>query len=110
MSKTKRIDLKNSTAKEIIAFSLLPFGLLTIQTLINTALNLYLTDVLGLTLAMTSVVLSATKIWDAVNDPMMGMIVDKTRTKKGKCRPYILWMVVPGNSYAFLPCKLWSKG
>ena len=71
MSKTKRIDLKNSTAKEIIAFSLLPFGLLTIQTLINTALNLYLTDVLGLTLAMNSIVLSATKIWDAVNDPMM---------------------------------------
>ncbi len=113
MSKTKRIDLKNSTAKEIIAFSLLPFGLLTIQTLINTALNLYLTDVLGLTLAMTSVVLSATKIWDAVNDPMMGMIVDKTRTKKGKCRPYILWMVVPAclaTAMLFFPVNFGQKG
>lgn len=96
MSKTKRIDLKNSTAKEIIAFSLLPFGLLTIQTLINTALNLYLTDVLGLTLAMTSVVLSATKIWDAVNDPMMGMIVDKTRTKKVNADlTYYGWLFLP---------------
>lgn len=109
----KRIDLKNSTTKEIIAFSLLPFGLLTIQTLINTALNLYLTDVLGLTLAMTSIVLSATKIWDAVNDPMMGMIVDKTRTKRGKCRPYILWMVLPAclaTALLFFPVNFGQKG
>ena len=113
MPKRKSVDLKNSTTKEIIAFSLLPFGLLTIQTLINTALNLYLTDVLGLTLAMTSVVLSATKIWDAVNDPMMGMIVDKTRTKKGKCRPYILWMVVPAclaTAMLFFPVNFGQRG
>lgn len=58
-------NLRDHTTREIIAFSLLPFGLLTIQTLINTALNMYLTDVLGLTLAMTGVVLSATKVWDA---------------------------------------------
>ena len=88
-------NLRDHTTREIIAFSLLPFGLLTIQTLINTALNMYLTDVLGLTLAMTGVVLSATKVWDAVNDPMMGLIVDRTRTKRGKCRPYILWTVIP---------------
>lgn len=79
-------NLRDHTTREIIAFSLLPFGLLTIQTLINTALNMYLTDVLGLTLAMTGVVLSATKVWDAVNDPMMGLIVDRTRTKRGKCQ------------------------
>lgn len=105
-------NLRDHTTREIIAFSLLPFGLLTIQTLINTALNMYLTDVLGLTLAMTGVVLSATKVWDAVNDPMMGLIVDRTRTKRGKCRPYILWTVIPvvlTTSNAVLPCKLWAK-
>ena len=80
---------KNKTTREIMAFSLLPFGMSTIYGIMSTALNLYLTDVLGLSLAMTGIVLSATKVWDAVNDPMMGMIVDKTHTKMGKCRPYI---------------------
>ena len=106
-------NLRDHTTREIIAFSLLPFGLLTIQTLINTALNMYLTDVLGLTLAMTGVVLSATKVWDAVNDPMMGLIVDRTRTKRGKCRPYILWTVIPvvlTTSMLFFPVHFGQKG
>ena len=87
--------LKNKTAREIMAFSLLPFGISTIYGIMSTALNLYLTDVLGLSLAMTGIVLSATKVWDAINDPIMGMIVDKTHTKMGKCRPYIFWMSFP---------------
>ena len=109
----KKVDLKHASTKEIIAFSLIPFGLLTIQTLIGTALNLYLTDVLGLTLAMTSIVLSGTKVWDAINDPMMGAIVDRTRTKKGKCRPYLLWMVVPAclaTAFLFFPVNFGQKG
>ena len=72
-----KINLKDKNTKEILMFSLLPFGTSTLYTLIGTALNMYFTDVLGLSLAMTSIVLSATKIWDAINDPLMGMIVDK---------------------------------
>lgn len=87
--------LKNATTKEILAFSLLPFGMSTIYGIMGTALNIYFTDVLGLGLGLTSIILSATKIWDAINDPMMGMIVDKTHTKWGKCRPYIFWMSFP---------------
>ncbi len=110
---SKKVNLRDANFREIMAFSLLPFGLLTIQTLIGTALNLYLTDVLGLTLAMTSIVLSGTKVWDAINDPIMGMIVDKTRTKKGKCRPYILWMVVPAcfaTAMLFFPVNFGQQG
>lgn len=87
--------LKNKSAREILAFSLLPFGMSTIYGIMGTALNLYFTDVLGLSLAMTSIVLSVTKVWDAVNDPIMGMIVDKTHTRLGKCRPYVFWMSFP---------------
>lgn len=88
-------SLKKKSTREILAFSLLPFGMSTIYGIMGTALNLYFTDVLGLSLGMTSIVLSATKIWDAVNDPMMGMIVDKTHTRLGKCRPYVFWMSLP---------------
>lgn len=105
--------LKNKTTREIIAFSLLPFGMSTIYGIMSTALNLYLTDVLGLSLAMTGIVLSATKIWDAINDPMMGMIVDKTHTKLGKCRPYIFWMSFPViivTALLFAPVNFSQKG
>lgn len=108
-----KINLKDKTTKEILAFSLLPFGMSTIYGIMATALNLYFTDVLGLSLAMTSIVLSATRIWDAVNDPLMGMIVDKTHTKLGKCRPYILWMSFPviiATALLFAPVSFGQKG
>jgi sugar (glycoside-pentoside-hexuronide) transporter len=36
-----------------------------------------------------------TRLFDAANDPIMGSIVDRTRTKYGKCRPYLKWMAIP---------------
>ncbi len=96
MAKAKqRIDLKNTSMKEIIAFSMLPFGLLTLQNVLGSVLNVYFSDVLGLGLVATGLILAASKLWDAVNDPMMGMLVDRTRTKWGKCRPYLLFMFFP---------------
>lgn len=112
MSKTKNL-LKDKTTREILAFSLLPFGMSTIYGIMSTALNLYFTDVLGLSLAMTSIVLSATRIWDAFNDPLMGMIVDKTHTKMGKCRPYVFWMSFPViivTALLFAPVGFGQKG
>ena len=107
------ISLKDKTTKEILAFSLLPFGMSTIFSLLNTALNMYFTDVLGLSLTMTGIVLSATKVWDAINDPMMGMIVDKTHTKWGKCRPFVFWFsgpVVLVTALLFTPVNFGQKG
>ncbi|MGN0520372.1 MAG: MFS transporter [Candidatus Fimenecus sp.] len=111
MSKSKM--LKDKTTREILAFSLLPFGMSTIYSLLGTALNMYFTDVLGLSLAMTSIVLSATKVWDAINDPMMGMIVDKTHTKMGKCRPYVFWLsgpVIIVTALLFAPVNFGQTG
>lgn len=105
--------LKDKTTREILAFSLLPFGMSTIYGVMSTALNLYFTDVLGLSLGMIGIVLSATKVWDAVNDPMMGMIVDKTHTKLGKCRPYVFWMSFPVilvTALLFAPVNFGQKG
>ena len=61
----KRIDLKNATTREILSFSLLPFGLLTIVNVIGNALNVYLADYLGIGMVGAGLVLSVTKIWDA---------------------------------------------
>lgn len=58
-------------------------------------LTIYYTDVFGIAPAVVSALFLASRIWDAVNDPIMGAIVDKTNTKKGKFRPWLLWGAIP---------------
>ncbi len=50
----------------------------------------YLTDVLGLGSAFLLILTPIARLWDGINDPMMGTIVDNTHTKMGKYRPWIL--------------------
>ncbi|MBQ7100780.1 MAG: MFS transporter, partial [Clostridia bacterium] len=53
-------------------------------------LSIYLTNALGINPLFLLILAPLARIWDGVNDPMMGMIVDKTKTKMGKYRPWIL--------------------
>ncbi|MGN0447240.1 MAG: glycoside-pentoside-hexuronide (GPH):cation symporter [Acutalibacteraceae bacterium] len=50
----------------------------------------YLTDILGLKAGFLLLLTPIARIWDGINDPMMGTIVDNTHTKMGKYRPWIL--------------------
>lgn len=56
---------------------------------------IFYTDVFGLPAAALSVMFLVTRLWDAVNDPIMGMIADRTNTRWGKYRPYLLWVGLP---------------
>ena len=55
----------------------------------------FYTKVFGISPAAAGTMFLLTRIWDAVNDPMMGLIADRTHTRWGKYRPYILWGAVP---------------
>lgn len=62
---------------------------------IGSYLLVFYTDVLGITAAAAGFILVVTKIWDAINDPIMGYIVDRTNTKWGRFRVYILFVPIP---------------
>lgn len=64
------------------------------QTFIFFLLYFY-TDVVGLPAAAVGTMFLITRIWDAINDPMMGMIADRTNTRWGKFRPYFLYLALP---------------
>ncbi|MBO1514112.1 MFS transporter [Metabacillus bambusae] len=55
----------------------------------------FYTDIFGITAAAVGTLFLLTRIWDAVNDPIMGILVDRTKTKHGKARPYILYLSIP---------------
>ena len=92
--------------KEALAYGVAGFGQNFICTIIGSYLTIFLTDALlfgaeGVTIGSitgsmaVAWLMLGTRIFDAFNDPIMGSIVDKTRTKWGKCRPYLKWMAFP---------------
>jgi len=68
----------------------------------NIFLLYYYTDVFGLSAAAVGTMFFVTKLWDAINDPLMGIIADRTQTRFGKFRPYLLWVAVPYGILGFL--------
>lgn len=55
----------------------------------------FYTRVFGISPAAAGTMFLLTRIWDAVNDPIMGLIADRTHTRWGKYRPYLLWGAIP---------------
>jgi oligogalacturonide transporter len=71
----------------------------------------FLMFAMGLSPLLAGIVTGLTKIWDGVIDPVIGLLVDRTRTRMGKCRPWLLASVVPVfASYALLWTNLGLQG
>lgn len=81
--------------KEGISYSLCGFGQNLICTVIGSYLTVFMTDAIGFSALAVALLMLFARIFDALNDPIMGSIVDRTRTKWGKCRPYMKWMAFP---------------
>lgn len=74
---------------------------LVFQTIVN-FIAFYYTDVVGLTPAVVSVIFLVVRVADAVLDPVMGAVADRTHTRWGQFRPWILWLAIPFSASAVL--------
>lgn len=64
------------------------------QAVINVLLYFY-TDVYGITAAAAGTLMLVVRLFDAITDPIMGAVADRTRSKHGRYRPWMLWVAIP---------------
>lgn len=81
--------------KEKIGYGLGDMGFNFYWANISAFLLIYYTDVFGISAAAAGTMMLVTKIIDAFTDPLMGAIADRTRSRFGKFRPYLLWLALP---------------
>ena len=84
-----------ATLKEKIGYGFGDMASSMFWKIFSAYLPLFYAMVFRLDLEVTAVLMLVTRIWDAVSDPMMGIISDRTSTRWGKYRPYLLWIAVP---------------
>ena len=80
--------------KKLIGDSMGQFGLNISSGLLG-LITYYYTDVVGVSAAVVGTVMLLTKVLDAFADIGMGVLVDRTKTKYGQARPWLLWMTIP---------------
>lgn len=77
------------TAKHYFVYGMGNFASQLSWTMVSTYLSIFYTDVFGLGVGAVAMLMLVAKIWDGINDPMMGTIMERTHTKWGRFRPYI---------------------
>jgi len=95
-------DTSKITVKEKVGYA---FGdaaaNFVFQTMLVFQLAFY-TDTFGITAAAAGTLFLVVRVWDAIFDPIMGVVADRTNTRWGKFRPWILWTAVPFGIVGFL--------
>ncbi len=79
------------TKKERNMYLLGMLGQNMVYNIVGTGLDFYFRNVIFIPAMIVSTFMAIARVWDAINDPMMGTIVDRTKTKWGKCRPYLIF-------------------
>ena len=83
------MEANTITKKETLSFMSYSFGQTMSMVYTLTLLSIFYTDVLGISPAMVATLYLVARIWDAVNDPLMGIVVDKVHLKGGKFLPWL---------------------
>jgi GPH family glycoside/pentoside/hexuronide:cation symporter len=86
---------KSLSIKEKIGYGIGDSASSIFYKLFTTFLIFFYTDVFGISAAAAGTMILITRFWDAANDPLMGLIADRTSSRWGKFRPYLLWVAIP---------------
>lgn len=81
--------------REKIGYSFGDFASSMFWKLFSMFLMIYYTDVVEISPASVGTMFLLTRLWDGLNDPIMGIVSDRTKTSMGKFRPYLLWVAIP---------------
>ncbi|MEI3289584.1 MAG: MFS transporter [Eubacterium sp.] len=94
---------KDITTKEANSFCIGMFGQNLLYCIISTGLLYYYQSVIFIPAVFVGILLSTVQIIDAIKDPIMGVIVDKTKNKHGKCKIYLIYGVPIATICTILP-------
>ena len=90
------------SGKEKLSFALGAVGKDMVYMLTASYILYYYEDLLGVKAFVMGVILMAARVFDAFNDPVMGVLVAKTRTRWGKFRPWLFWGTILNSVFLFL--------
>jgi glycoside/pentoside/hexuronide:cation symporter, GPH family len=92
---SNRIEQMPLKLREKVAYGAGDFASSMFWKLFSMFLLFFYTDVVGISAAAVGTMFLVTRVWDSANDPIMGLIADRTKTRWGKFRPYLLFVAVP---------------
>lgn len=81
--------------RERVSYGFGGMGNAIVLAVVSTFLMFFYTDVVGLNAAVIGSIMLASKVFDGISDLVMGFIVDKTNSRFGKARCWLLWLCVP---------------
>ena len=84
--------MKEVSKKEQLSYGLGGIGASAYQVLVMAYMTYFYTDVFGLSGAVVGTLMLVTRFWDGINDPIMGVLVDRTQSRWGRFRPYLLFV------------------
>lgn len=98
-AKTDPVLTVDSTEKagklEVVSYGLGSMGYVMSWTIVLSFLAYFYTDVIGISASFVGTLMLIVRVWDGATDVAMGSILDRTTSKHGKARPYLLWLCIP---------------
>ena len=88
--------------KEVWGYSSIDFAMNLVFQCIALYISYFYTDIFGLQPGHVAIIFAVSRIWDAINDPMMGTICERLQPKKGKYWVYVRWGAIPFGLAAVL--------
>lgn len=92
---TESIEMEKPNRKELWTYGVGSFGVYAVSTWIGAFLTFYYTDSVGIAAATVGTLMLIARLFDGITDVGMGFVVDRTKSKHGKAKPWLLWTSIP---------------